>query len=105
MLALSAKAWIAWPYLILIGVSSGVTYTALAALWAELYGTAHLGAIRSLAVAITVLASGLGPVIVGGLLDLGLSVDTVLYCLAAYSLLGGLLIKFGLSREPSLPEV
>jgi len=104
MLALSANAWIAWPYLILIGVSSGVTYTALAALWAELYGTAHLGAIRSLAVAITVLASGLGPVIVGGLLDLGLSVDTVLYCLAAYSLLGGLLIKFGLSREPSLPE-
>ena len=98
LLALSANLWVAWPYLILIGVSSGVTYTALAALWAELYGTAHLGAIRSLAVAITVLASGLGPVIVGGLLDFGLGVDAVLYALTVYSLLGGLLLKYGLSR-------
>jgi MFS family permease len=59
----------AWPYLFLMGLTSGVAYTAIIALWAEIYGLKHLGAIRSLAVAVSVFASALGPVAMGGLLD------------------------------------
>ena len=34
LLALGDNLWLVWPYMVLIGVSSGVTYTALSAMWA-----------------------------------------------------------------------
>ena len=51
----------AWPYLLLLGLNVGMMHTGITALWAELYGPKHLGSIRSFVVAITVLASALGP--------------------------------------------
>jgi MFS family permease len=97
----------AWPYLFLMGLTSGIAYTAITALWAEVYGLRHLGAIRSLAVAISVFASALGPAVMGGLMDGGVAVETIclffaLYCLLA-SLLLGVALK-GLARR-SLPDL
>lgn len=95
-------AWIAWPYLFLIGVSTGIAHTAVSAMWAEIYGVAHLGAIRSLASAISVLASALGPVSLGGLMDLGISIETGCLVFAAYATIGtvlmGVALGFGFSR-------
>ncbi len=86
-----APAWLL-PYLALLGLTSGLAFTGFTALWAELYGTAHLGAIRSLAGAISVFASAFGPVITGILLDAGIKMETIclgfaVYCLAATLLL------------------
>lgn len=98
VLATSTSPWVAWLYLALLGISSGLTYTAIAAVWAELYGTAHLGAIRALAVAIGVLSSALGPVAMGTLMDAGIHLDDVLLLAVAYGLAGAAMLKLALRR-------
>ena len=94
--------WVVWPYLFLIGVSTAIAHTAVSAMWAEIYGVAHLGAIRSLATAIGVLASALGPVSLGLLMDGGISIETGCVVFAAYATLGtvlmGVALGFGLNR-------
>ena len=45
---LSDHRWLVWPYMLLMGLTSGLYFTGLSALWAELYGPRHLGAIKSL---------------------------------------------------------
>ncbi len=74
-------------YLFLGGLNSGLYFAGLTALWAELYGVRHLGAIKSTAGAITVFASALGPVTVGLMLDFGLPFETVCLSFAAFCLL------------------
>ncbi len=86
VIAFGADALWVWPYFILAGLSSGIGHTAVSAMWPELYGTRHLGAIKSLATALSVFASALGPVIMGLLMDNGLSTDDVCWIFAAYAL-------------------
>ncbi len=83
--AFASPVW-AWPYLLLIGVTSGLSYTVVTAFWAEVYGVDHLGAIRSMAIALSVFASALGPVIMGAMMDAGLSIETICGCFALYGL-------------------
>jgi predicted MFS family arabinose efflux permease len=84
----------AWPYLFLLGVNVGITYTGLTALWAEIYGVRHIGAIRSLIVSISVLASALGPLGMGTMMDGGISIETICAVFAGYCVLatGSMLI-------------
>ncbi len=82
-----APFWVV-PYFAFIGINTGIAHTAVSAMWAELYGTEHLGAIKSLAASLGVFASALGPVIMGGLMDLGLSTDQVCLVFAAWTLIG-----------------
>ena len=81
VVALGDAAWVVVPYLALLGLSSGVTQTLLTAMWAELYGVMHLGAIKSLVAALRVFSSALGPVSAGALMDAGVSLEAV--CLGA----------------------
>ena len=70
-------------YLMAMGVTSGMSATIVTAVWAELYGVLHLGAIRALAAALSVLSSALSPVSIGWMIDRGVSMETVaLLCLA-----------------------
>jgi MFS family permease len=87
------EPWVVMPYMVGCGITTGITYTGVSALWAELYGLAHLGAVRALAVALGVFGSALGPVAVGVLLDVGVAMDNVLYCLAAYVVVGALTLR------------
>lgn len=82
----------ALPYLFLLGLTSGITFTAVTVLWAEIYGVRHLGAIRSLVVSLMVLSSALGPLTMGAMMDAGISVEAIcgifaLYCAGATGLL------------------
>jgi MFS family permease len=86
-----ASIW-AVPYLALLGLTAGPAFTGFSALWAELYGTKHLGAIRSLASAIGVFASALGPVIAGVLLDRGITMEMISLGFAGYCLLAMLML-------------
>ncbi|MBT6273888.1 MAG: MFS transporter [Chromatiales bacterium] len=95
ILGLSEDRWMLWPYLALCGVATGITYTAVSAMWAELYGLAHLGSIRSFAVALGVFGSALGPVIMGALMDAGLSISAVAYIFAVYVTLGAIMLQAG----------
>jgi MFS family permease len=85
------------PYLALIGVTTGIGHTAVAALWAELYGVTHIGAIRSLAASLSVFGSALGPVTMGGLMDLGTSAEQVCLVFAFFCLIGTALITLAVS--------
>ncbi len=76
-LAGADAAWIALAFMLGAGVTAGAGLTLLGALWAEMYGVAHLGSIRSVAWALVVLASALAPVLFGYLLDAGIDVEAI----------------------------
>ncbi|MGH1480098.1 MAG: MFS transporter [Geminicoccales bacterium] len=96
-----APLWLL-PYLAFLGLTAGIGFTGFSALWAELYGAKHLGAIRSFASAISVFASALGPVTIGVLLDVGMMMETIGLCFAAYCL-GATLLLIPALRSPASP--
>jgi predicted MFS family arabinose efflux permease len=100
VLNLSDHPYLVWPYLLLLGVSTGIYFTGLSALWAELYGARNLGAIKSLTNAIMVFASALGPALVGTLLEWGVSFTAISWMLAAFCLFATGLLVHAL-RTPS----
>jgi MFS family permease len=71
----------------LIGLTTGCTNVVVAAVLAELFGTRHLGKIRALAGAFMVVASALGPVGAGMLLDAGMGIGAISLGFAAYLVL------------------
>ncbi|KTS21547.1 MFS transporter, partial [Methylobacterium indicum] len=78
--------WSAFAFMLLYGVTDGISLTLFGALWPEVYGTRHLGAIRGAIVAIMVLGTALGPFLAGGLIDAGVPFSGIvtgmgLYCL------------------------
>ncbi len=80
-------------YFILAGISTGGAMTVSGVLWPELYGTRHLGSIRSLSTSLMVFATALAPVTFGWMIDAGLSAAAIanisfLYCLLAIALIG-----------------
>src|SRR3546814_14382383 len=70
------------------GATSGFGSTVLGTLWAELYGVRHLGAVRALVTACSVVARALSPVLLGVLLDLGVTIEALAIGCAAYAALG-----------------
>jgi MFS family permease len=69
-----------------IGLTQGMMNPVVGALWVELYGTAHLGAIRALVTATLVAASAVGPGIAGGLIDAGVDLDAQAFGYAGWCL-------------------
>jgi hypothetical protein len=55
-------------------------------MWAELYGTRHLGAIRSVANVVMVFGSALGPVLMGIAFDLDISIGLIFYVCVAMAI-------------------
>ena len=100
VLNLSDHRFMVWPYMFFMGVSSGLYFTGLSALWAELYGARHLGAIKSMTNAIMVFSSALGPALVGTLLEWQISFLAISLLLAAFCLVATALLVYTL-RTPS----
>ncbi len=72
----------------LLGVSYGFSSTLFGALWPEIYGTKHLGSVRSVIIAMMVFGTAIGPGLTGYLIDNGVSYSLQIltmgiYCLAA----------------------
>ncbi len=67
----------ALPYLVLMGLSAGASFTLMGGVWAEIYGTGHLGAIRSIVQAAMVFSTAASPVVFGWLLDRGVGFDAL----------------------------
>lgn len=66
--------WTAFA-VILMGIAGGGQATLLNACWAELYGTRHIGSIKSAATALMVLGSAIGPGLSGWLIDIGVGFE------------------------------
>lgn len=86
-------------YLALAGLTAGGSHTVMGALWADLYGTARLGAIRALVQALLVFSTAASPVLFGFLLDAGAGFPVIATACAAYSLAGSAVL---LSIQPTL---
>ncbi|WP_224485095.1 MFS transporter [Robertkochia aurantiaca] len=74
-------------FLIMAGVTMGIAGTVKTAVIAEVYGTAKMGTIRSLFTMFMVLSTALGPLLVGGMLDKGISFPYVILSLMVLMIL------------------
>ncbi|GAB2205406.1 MFS transporter [Roseibium sp. ROS1] len=76
----------AFVFMLLVGISNGFNSTLVGALWPEVYGTRHMGAIRAVAFSVMVFASAAGPGLVGWLIDKGVSFDLQVMAMGGYCL-------------------
>lgn len=105
MLATADRAFWVIPYMIMMGLHTGLIHTSASALWAELYGPQHLGAIKSLYLALMVFASAVGPVVMGMLMDAGLSIYRVCSVFGGFIAVGAVLIVLALRMRPTSPDI
>lgn len=78
----------------LLGVSYGMSQTLFGALWPEVYGTRHLGSIRSVTVALMVFATAAGPGLTGSLIDYGVSLPAQMVVMAGYCIIVAAVLAF-----------
>ena len=95
--ALIIAAYLAIPglpfvYYALIGATVGIGGPSVSALWLELYGSSHIGAIRALTHACMVFGTALGPVLFGYQLDASVDWNTLLIGSAVWMLLATILL-------------
>lgn len=79
-------------YYALIGATVGIGTPSVSALWLELYGTKHIGAIRALTHACMVFGTAVGPAVFGYLLDSGTAWNTLLIGSAIWMILASALL-------------
>jgi MFS family permease len=93
MLALvtSASPWAVPFYLLPMGLSAGIASTLITAMWVELYGPERLAEIRSLTTALSVLATGLSPTIMGWLIDAHVALTSQAVGCLVYTVAAGLI--------------
>ncbi len=77
LLASGDAHWIAPGFMLGAGLTAGANLTLLGALWAELYGSEHLGSIRSVVWGLVVLTTAASPVLFGYLLDAGVASEAI----------------------------
>ena len=78
-------------FMVLMGICYGLYSGVFGSIWSEVYGTRHLGSIRSVVFAGMVLASALGPGITGALIDYGVGLEMQLNVLGIICLVGAAL--------------
>jgi len=86
LLASTSAPFAAAGSMALLGMTAGMASAMLGAIWAELYGTRHIGAIRALAMAQMVFATALAPGLMGWMIDAGVHLETQFLGMALYTL-------------------
>jgi MFS family permease len=71
LLRLHDAPWVAYAFMASLGATMGMSATLQTALWAELYGIRHLGAIRAMMSSFMVLSTAASPILTGFVLDAG----------------------------------
>jgi MFS family permease len=91
--------WVAYALLICLGFAIGSGSTIINALWAEVYGTKHLGKIRAFMASLMVISTSISPILFGFLIDNGISGSQLFFALAMYVLTAMLMAFFSYSPE------
>jgi len=94
-ISFTAHPWVAFFYMLMLGMGEGLASGIKTALWAEIYGVRSLGAIRSLMSFVLIFGTAISPFLFGYLIDLGISFDqitlgSVVYIGLAISLSAGI---------------
>ena len=82
--ALMSSIMGAFMFLIMAGITVGLSGTVKSSLIAEIYGTKNLGAIRSIFTMFMVISTALGPLFVGFLIDMGIEFSTIILLLMLF---------------------
>jgi len=90
LLASGDSVLIAVLFMVLMAISIGAYSTLSSPFYAEMYGTLHLGSIKSLATAAMVFSSAIAPVLMGWMIDAGVRMETMALASAAYVLVASL---------------
>ena len=90
--------------LALMGISAGFGSSVVSAFWAEHCGTRHLGSVKSMAAAIMVFGSAIGPGITGFLIDNGIDFPRQMIWIAWFFAISALVTAYACHRaRPLLP--
>lgn len=98
VLAFADTIFVAGIGLVIFGVGQGMQATGASTFWAEYYGTRHIGAIKSVAAALMVFGSAIGPGITGWLIDLGIDFPQQMLPIAVYYVIAALMATLGILR-------
>ncbi len=99
----SSRHWLVAPaFMALAGLTSGLGGTIVGAMWAEVYGVRHLGAIRAMVTAIVVVGTAGSPVTMGWLIDAGVSMEAIAWLCCAYAAASTALIWVAM-KSPASP--
>lgn len=96
-----SATWQVFAYMGLLGLSAGAHGTLGGALWAELYGTRHIGAIRAMLHAVMVASTAISPVLFGALMDAGVGMRSIALALGGYTLVVPLVLGGSVLRPPT----
>lgn len=92
-----------WPgavgYFAFAGMGAGATLSMMMAVWAELYGTRHIGSVRAVVMALVVFASAVSPLIMGAAFDRGVGVGAVAWVCFFYLVAASLVSLLVLTRR------
>ncbi|WP_282608320.1 MFS transporter [Pelagibius sp. Alg239-R121] len=99
LLSFSSDPLAATLYMFATGATAGTGAALFGALWAELYGVTHLGAIRSFVTSLMVFSTALSPPFMGLLFDAGTSFETLTMGFFIYSFLVSGLLSLVVRRK------
>ena len=97
--ATSGQVWVLLVGFLLYGFGFGGTIPLSEFLWARYFGRAHIGAIRGVGYPITIVGTGLGPVLIGYWFDVSLTYQPAFLVIIGAYLTGAVLVW--VSREPA----
>ena len=83
--------WVALPFMMLLATTIGIASPLNGALWAEVYGTAKLGSIRSLMTSLMIISTAISPAVLGIFIDQGHSI-TQIFSYTAWLLVGAVVL-------------
>ena len=101
ILAAGDSLAVAAVFMVLLGITVGGYATISSPFFAEKYGTLHMGSIKSVTTAAMVFSSAISPVLMGWLIDLGVSMEVQALGGVAYIVVAAVLARIALSRATS----
>jgi MFS family permease len=102
LLASSDGLWVAVAFMSLMAVTIGIYSTISSPFFSEMYGTLHLGSIKSVTTAAMVFASAIAPVLMGLLIDVGVSLEAMAIGSAFYIVIASVLAAIAVRRKSRL---
>ena len=78
-----------YAFFAVFGLYMGMNHTTIHPLWAEVYGTRHLGGIKAIAQALGVFSTALSPVLLGVMIDAGFGLTALMLVLGLVPVVAG----------------
>lgn len=92
VLGLVDAQWGIFLFMAILGISWGFSSTLFGAVWPEMYGTKHLGSVRSIIMALMVFSTAIGPGLTGYLIDAGVSYPGQIITMGVYCILASFMM-------------